>query len=153
MEFRILGPIEVAVNGETLAIGQGKQRALLALLVLRTGEVVSTDVLSDGLWNGRAPATAAKSLQVYVSRLRKVLGDGVIGTRPPGYMLDVARENVDLHRFEQLVSVMRSSSESSRSSSAGTRTASASEASSCWRSIARAVRRTRSPRIETRDRG
>ena len=107
MEFRILGPIEVALNGETLAIGQGKQRALLALLVLRTGEVVSTDVLIDELWHGRAPATAPKSLQVYVSRLRKVLGDGIIGTRPPGYVLDVAPEDVDLYRFEQLVSDAR----------------------------------------------
>jgi YVTN family beta-propeller protein len=107
VEFRILGPIEVASNGETLAIGQGKQRALLALLVLRTGKVVSTDVLIDELWDGRAPATAMKSLQVYVSRLRKVLGDGIIGTQPPGYVLDVAPADVDLHRFEQLVSDAR----------------------------------------------
>ena len=107
MEFRILGPIEVASDGQTLPIGQGKQRALLALLVLRTGEVISTDVLIDELWHGRAPATAPKSLQVYVSRLRKVLGDGIIGTRPPGYVLDVAREDVDLYRFEQLLSDAR----------------------------------------------
>lgn len=107
MEVRILGPIEVASNDETLAIGQGKQQALLALLVLRAGEVVSTDVLIEELWGGRAPATASKSLQVYVSRLRKVLGDGVIGTQPPGYVLNVAPENVDLYRFERLVSDAR----------------------------------------------
>jgi len=107
VEFRILGPIEVASNGETLAIGQGKQRVVLALLVLRAGEVVSSDALIDELWDGRAPATAQKSLQVYVSRLRKVLGGGVIATEPRGYKLDVAPEDVDLHRFERLVGEAR----------------------------------------------
>jgi YVTN family beta-propeller protein len=107
VEFRILGPIEVASNGETLAIGQGKQRAVLALLLLGAGEVVSSDTLIDELWDGRAPATAQKSLQVYVSRLRKVLGDGIIVTEARGYKLDVAPEAVDLHRFERLVSEAR----------------------------------------------
>lgn len=110
MDFRILGPLEVEDGDRLLAIGQGKQRALLTLLVLRAGEVVSTDTLIDELWDGRPPETAQKSLQVYVSRLRKVLGDGVIATRPPGYVLDVAPEDVDSHRFERLVSDAREQS-------------------------------------------
>ena len=107
MDFRILGPLEVHDGGRTVAIGQGNQRALLALLVLRAGEVVSSDTLIDELWDEHPPATAAKSLQVYVSRLRKALGDGVIVTRHPGYVLDLEPEQIDVHRFEQLVASAR----------------------------------------------
>jgi YVTN family beta-propeller protein len=107
VEFRILGPLEVARDGEVLAIGQGKQRALIALLALRTGEVVSSDTLIDELWDGRAPATAQKSLQVYVSRLRKALGEGVIATRHPGYTLAVEPQQIDLFNFERLVAEAR----------------------------------------------
>ena len=62
-------------------------RALLAVLLLHRGEVVSTDRLIDALWGERASATAAKTVQVYVSNLRKALGDGVLVTRGHGYVL------------------------------------------------------------------
>ena len=62
------------------------------MLVLHAGNVVSTDALIDGLWGERPPATAAKSLQVYVSRLRKALGENAIVTRSPGYLLDATPE-------------------------------------------------------------
>ena len=75
MEFRILGALEVEAGDRLLDLGGSKQRGVLAMLVLRTGNVVSTDALIDGLWGERPPATAAKSLQVYVSRLRKSLGE------------------------------------------------------------------------------
>ena len=73
MEFRILGPLEVVEDGRTLDLGGPKQRALLAALLLRANEVVSQDALIDDLWGESPPTTAAKTLQAYVSRLRKAL--------------------------------------------------------------------------------
>ena len=102
MEFRILGPLEVARDGEPLALGAVQQRALLAVLVLRCGEAVSTGRLVDELWGERAPATAAKTVQVYVSHLRKALGTGVIVTQGRGYRLAAAPGQVDAVRFEAL---------------------------------------------------
>jgi DNA-binding SARP family transcriptional activator len=91
-----------------LPLGGAKQRALLALLLLHRNEVVSTDRLIEGLWGEAPPATAAKVVQVYVSRLRKLLGPsapdgGRLVTRPPGYMLQLAPDELDLDRFEALV--------------------------------------------------
>lgn len=102
MEFRILGPLEVRRNGQPLALGGAQQRALLALLLIHRGEVVSTDRLIDELWGEGAPPTAAKTVQGYVSQLRKVLGEGVILTRGRGYQLTAAPGDVDLDRFERL---------------------------------------------------
>jgi len=107
MEFRVLGPIEAWHGGQALDLGSRKQRTLLAILLLRANEVVSSDALIAGLWGERAPATAAHTLQVYVSRLRRVLRQGgadddVLVTRPPGYMLRVGSGDLDLTRFEQL---------------------------------------------------
>jgi DNA-binding SARP family transcriptional activator len=79
-----------------------KQRALLALLVLHANEVVSRDRIIDELWGERPPATVAAALNVYVSKLRKVLGgaaDGVLHTREPGYVLRVAPGQLDADRF------------------------------------------------------
>jgi YVTN family beta-propeller protein len=110
VEFRILGPLEVAEEGHTLALAAGKQRALLAMLLVRPNEVVSTDDLIDGLWGERPPASAAKSIQVYVSQLRKVIGphgdaigNGVLLTRPHGYELRIEPGELDLDRFERLL--------------------------------------------------
>jgi DNA-binding SARP family transcriptional activator len=110
MEFRILGPLEVVDDGRPLALGGAKPRSLLALLVLEANRVVSTDRLIDKLWGDETPATAAKSLQVLVSRLRKVLegerdegGPGILLTRPPGYLLRVEPGELDLYRFQQLL--------------------------------------------------
>jgi YVTN family beta-propeller protein len=103
VEFRILGSLEVSAGDRQLELGSRKQRSVLAMLVLRAGNVVSTDALVDGLWGERPPATAAKSLQVYVSRLRKVLGEDAIVTRSPGYALPAEPEQVDLGRFERFV--------------------------------------------------
>ena len=102
MEFRILGPLEVSSDGGPVPLGGGRQRAVLALLLLRLGEVVSTEQLLEELWAGRPPATATKVVQLYVSRLRKRLGDGLLLTRAPGYVLRVDPENLDAHRFVRL---------------------------------------------------
>ena len=75
MEFRLLGPLEVVDGDRLLALGGVKPRSLLALLLLHANEVVSTDRLIDELWGDEPPATAAKSVQVHVSRLRKELGE------------------------------------------------------------------------------
>ena len=85
MEFRILGPLEVVRDDESCVLGAAQQRALLAVLVLHRGEAVSTDGLVDALWGERAPATAAKTVQVYVSHLRKALGSELIVTQGRGY--------------------------------------------------------------------
>jgi DNA-binding SARP family transcriptional activator/streptogramin lyase len=102
-KFGILGPFEAHENGRALAIGAGKQRALLALLLLDVGEVVSTDRLIDALWGERPPASALNSVHIYVSHLRKVLGEGCLITSGHGYLLALEPEQVDLGRFERLL--------------------------------------------------
>jgi DNA-binding SARP family transcriptional activator len=103
LEFRILGVLEVVEHGRPVGLGGPKQRALLAILVLRRGEAVSSDRLIDELWDGRPPATAAKTLQGYVSHLRKALGNGTLVTRAGGYLLAAAPDQVDAERFQALV--------------------------------------------------
>jgi DNA-binding SARP family transcriptional activator len=84
MEFRILGPLEVSDGGRSLPLGGSKQRALLARLLLDANRTVSVDQLVDGLWGQAAPNTAAKGVQIYVSRLRRILGTERIRTQAPG---------------------------------------------------------------------
>jgi DNA-binding SARP family transcriptional activator len=103
MDFRLLGPLEVVDDDRAVALGGGRQRALLAVLLLHANEVVSTDRLIDELWGQRPPPTAGKIVQVYVSRLRKELGHDRLVTRSPGYLLRVDRSELDLARFERLV--------------------------------------------------
>ena len=103
MEFRLLGPLEVLEHDRSCELGGGKQRALLALLLLHANEVVPTERLIDELWGESPPATVAKGIQVYVSRLRKQLGDRRLVTRKPGYVLLVDASELDVARFEQLL--------------------------------------------------
>ena len=105
MEFRILGPLEVVDDdGRLVELGGAKQRAVLAVLLLRANRVVSRDELIDALWGERAPVTATKALQVYVSQLRKALGHERIVTRTPGYELRLDAGELDLDHFHALVS-------------------------------------------------
>jgi DNA-binding SARP family transcriptional activator len=97
----------VVEHDRVLALGGGRQRALFAVLLLHANEVVSADRLIDGLWGESPPATAGKIVQVYVSRLRKELGNGRLVTRSPGYLLRVERSELDLARFEQFVAEAR----------------------------------------------
>ena len=112
MDVRILGPLEVLDDGRAITIGGSRQRALLALLALHVNETLSTERLIDGLWGEDAPANAAKTVQMQISRLRKALAGaagngpaGVVVTRERGYELRVDRDRVDAHRFERLVAV------------------------------------------------
>ena len=91
MEYRVLGPLEVLGEDGPLPLGGAKQRALLALLLLNANRVVSRERLIDDLWGDDPPETAVTTVQVYVSRLRKVLPAGVLVTQPPGYLLRVER--------------------------------------------------------------
>lgn len=103
LEFRILGPLEVAIDGAVVHLGGAKQQALLALLLFDGGRVVSTGRLVDALWAGEPPATAQASLQNFVSQLRKTLGADVIETRAPGYRLRLEGAELDLARVRRLV--------------------------------------------------
>jgi DNA-binding SARP family transcriptional activator len=86
-----------------MPLGGEKQRALLALLALRANEVISRGWLVEELWADEPPATAFKALQVYVCGLRKVLPADALVTEPPGYVLVIDPEQVDLHRFQRIV--------------------------------------------------
>ena len=100
MDVGILGPLVARRDGSEVTIGPAKHRALLALLVLRHGELVPIETLVDALWEGHPPATATKIVQGYVSQLRKAVGDGVLETRPGGYVLRIDPTHIDAARFE-----------------------------------------------------
>jgi DNA-binding SARP family transcriptional activator len=104
MQYRLLGPLEVLDGDRVVAIGEGKRQSLLALLLIHANELVSADRLIDELWGERPPPTAAKSLQVHVSRLRKELGGmrgGPVVTRSHGYLLRVGEDELDSRTFER----------------------------------------------------
>jgi DNA-binding SARP family transcriptional activator len=103
LEFRVLGPLEVLVEGQPIEIVGTRQRALLTILLLRANEVVSRDRLIDDLWGERPPETAPNALAALVARLRKALPAELVLTRPAGYELRLERQALDLHRFETLV--------------------------------------------------
>ena len=109
LEFRVLGPLQVAKDGRLLPLGGFKQRELLALLLLDRNRVVPRDRLVDALWGERPPASAANGIQIYVSKLRRLLSDGETGaagaivTEPPGYRLRVPPGELDADQFERLI--------------------------------------------------
>jgi DNA-binding SARP family transcriptional activator len=105
MEFRILGPLEVADGDEVVRLAGSKQRALLAILLLNANQVVSSDRLIDELWGEQSPESERTALQVRMSQLRKALGaaGALIVTQPPGYVMRLEPQQLDLHRFERLV--------------------------------------------------
>ena len=102
MEYRILGPLKVGHDGHPATVKGRKPRALLALLLLRRNTTVPADQLIDDLWGEGAPATAANTLQVYVSQLRKLVGDRLVRDGA-GYSLQVEPDELDADRFERLV--------------------------------------------------
>jgi DNA-binding SARP family transcriptional activator/basic membrane lipoprotein Med (substrate-binding protein (PBP1-ABC) superfamily) len=107
LQFRILGSLSVVGNGQVAVLGPPKQRALLAILLTRVGEVVPVERLVELLWGMAAPRTAEHSIQIYISDLRRAFeplgGTDVLVTRQPGYALDVDADSVDAWRFERLV--------------------------------------------------
>ena len=98
----MLGPLEVRDGDRGVALGAGRQRALLAFLAIHSGRTVATDELIEALWGSAPPATAAKVMQNLVSQLRRTLGSDAIVTRAPGYALVIAEDDLDTRRFERL---------------------------------------------------
>ncbi len=111
MEFGVLGPLEVEDAGRRIELASPKQRALLALLLVDRGSVVSTDRIVEELWGSGTVADHQNAVWVQVSNLRSVLEPGrpprsegsFVLTRPPGYVLDVPADAVDAGRFEHLI--------------------------------------------------
>jgi YVTN family beta-propeller protein len=106
VRYRLLGPLEISDGDRPLALGEGRQRSVVTLLLLHRNEAVSSDRLIDALWGDRPPATAAKILQNHIAQLRRALGDRDsrrLVTRGRGYLLEVADGELDLDRFERLV--------------------------------------------------
>ena len=110
-EIKVLGRVDLLIDGRGVPLGGSKPRAVLAMLALRANHTISADELIDGLWGERPPASAAKNVQLYVSRLRKAIGANGSGarivTRGRGYELQVAEDAVDAARFERLVELGR----------------------------------------------
>jgi DNA-binding SARP family transcriptional activator len=104
--FRILGPVEAWTGQDWVEISAGKQRSVLATLLLRPGQVVSTDALIDQVWPDKPPARAANLVSVYVHHLRRLIGDAegqVLVTRAPGYQVVLGPGELDVGRFAALV--------------------------------------------------
>jgi DNA-binding SARP family transcriptional activator len=107
IEFGLLGTLELRDGERPVVLGRLKQRALLAVLLLNANRVVARERLIDELWGDDPPDKAVKAVQTYVSQLRKLLPQGILQTRQPGYVLQVPPESVDLLRFERLVADAR----------------------------------------------
>src|SRR5215211_2281245 len=115
MRYRVLGPLEAETDSGPVTLGGQKERLLLALLLTRPNQVVPVEALVAGLWGEHPPATAAKTLQSHVVRLRRALEPArargaageVLVTRDPGYLLRVAPGALDATRFEELTGQAR----------------------------------------------
>src|SRR5512132_4086280 len=107
MDFRLLGPLEVLRDRVPVQIAAGKQRALLAILLLNANHTVSREQLIDALWGETVPDSAQKMVQIHVSQLRKALPEPRLHTRAPGYLLEVGDDELDLSRFEHSVADAR----------------------------------------------
>ena len=106
-KVELLGPVRVSVDGAPVDIGGPTPRLVLARLALATPGAVSTDELIDVVWDDDPPATARKTLQKYVSRLRSVLGPVMASTRGTTYALAIPRGTIDVHQFGSLLETAR----------------------------------------------
>ena len=109
MPFRVLGPLEIAVNDRPLPLGGRRQRAVLAVLLLNANEFVPLDGLVEEVWNGRPPPSARGTVQTYVSRLRRLMvGSGAsLVTRDGGYELRLDPSELDVACFRRLCAETR----------------------------------------------
>jgi DNA-binding SARP family transcriptional activator/tetratricopeptide (TPR) repeat protein len=110
MEFGLLGPLVVRCEGAVVGVSRGKERALLAALLVHANEVVLIDDLAEMLWGTLPPPSAGMTIRNYVKRLRRVLGEaggGRIGTGAAGYSIRVEAGELDIGRFEGLASAVR----------------------------------------------
>jgi DNA-binding SARP family transcriptional activator len=133
VEFLLLGPVVVRSGGEVLPVRRGKQRAVLAALLLRANRVVALDDLADVLWDGDRPPSAQVTVQNYVKRLRQALGDADrsrISTEPHGYQIRVEPGELDLSRFRDLLVTAQASARDGSWADAATQ---AADALGLWR--------------------
>ena len=107
MQFQLLGPLRVVEGDRDLTPPRPKQRVLLAMLLLHREQVVAGPQLIEALWGEEPPESAQTALHGHISALRKLIGADRIRTRPPGYMLQVSADEVDLAQFESLVAQAR----------------------------------------------
>ena len=133
MEFGLLGPLLVRRGDAVVPVRAGKQRTVLATLLLNANHIVPTEDLVEALWGTAPPPSARVSVQNYVAQLRKALGDqshSRIGTQPRGYVISVADGELDIARFEVLLGAAR---QAARDSAWDTAAAQARAALALWR--------------------
>ena len=111
LRFRLLGPLEVLRDGEPVVLGGERQRALLALLLLHANELVTTDRLAEQLFGSDASDASVRAVRMAVSRLRRLLDDDTLVTRPGGYLVQVEPGQLDVADFESLVAEGRAALE------------------------------------------
>jgi DNA-binding SARP family transcriptional activator len=103
IEVRLLGGVSVRIDGRPVELGGERVRVLLAVLALSTGEAVSTPVLAERVWGDEPPANVGPSLHTLMTRLRRAIGADLVTTAQAGYSLQLEAEQVDVHRFTQLL--------------------------------------------------
>ena len=133
IEFCLLGPLIVRRTAAAVTVPRGKQRVILAMLLLNAGQVVRMDELAETLWLSQPPPSGPVAVQNYVMRLRNTLGDvgrARIINQPPGYLIRVQADELDLSRFEALVGAAREAAQDGSWDQAATR---AREALQLWR--------------------
>lgn len=135
LSFGLLGPLAVVRDGQRVAVNTGKLRVVLAALLVRANQTVSTEELVERLWGEEAPSTARKTVQVYLMRLRRTLGDDtqeqpLVQTRPNGYLIELEPHQLDLAQFYRL---RDESTVAARAGDLGTESARLSEGLGLWR--------------------
>src|SRR5436305_3702559 len=119
LRFRLLGPLEVLKGGDSLHLGGERQRGLLALLLLHANELVTTEHLVEQLFGAGASDASVRAVRVAVSRLRRLLDDETLATRPGGYVIYADPSQLDVAEFEALVIEGRAALDRGDPSSAG----------------------------------
>ncbi|HEY5017487.1 MAG TPA: AfsR/SARP family transcriptional regulator, partial [Streptosporangiaceae bacterium] len=132
-EYCLLGPLIVRRDGVDVPVPPGKQRAVLAVLLLNSGRIVPVDEIAETLWGSAPPPSARVTVRNYVKRLRQALGDSgraLIMTQPPGYLMGVRADDLDVSRFEALAGAARSAARRGQWDTTATQ---ASAALALWR--------------------
>jgi len=105
MQVRLLGPVDIETTVGTVGLGGPRAQAVVGLLAVRAGEILTADWLIDQLWGERPPPAARTTLQSYVSRLRAVGGsdtERLLPRHPRGYLLDPQAAEIDVREFRRL---------------------------------------------------
>jgi DNA-binding SARP family transcriptional activator len=123
MQVKVLGPLDVTVNGRSITPTASKARQTLAMLALHAGQLVTVPTLMEELWGAALPRKPLQSVQTYVLILRRMIDDAQAGSKSGGaksvlttayggYMLDISADDLDIHRYERLATAGRRATES-----------------------------------------